>query len=185
MISMSSHPLIFDRRLLRARRLRAAALGPSTFLMERVAQDLSDRLATVLRRFEWAVDLGTPTNAVCRELARSGKVGTIVAANAPASSLRERMGSEGFCCRYLAIAADEEALPFRDASLDLVVSAFSLQFVNDLPGTLIQIRRALKPDGLLLAALAGGDTLLELRQSFATAEAEIEDGSRPRIIPSA
>src|ERR1700694_5721668 len=101
MISMSSPPLIFDRRLLRAHRLRAAALGPSTFLMGRVAQDLSDRLATVLRRFEWAVDLGTPTDAVCRELARSGKIGTIVAANAPASSLRERTGREGSWARYL------------------------------------------------------------------------------------
>jgi SAM-dependent methyltransferase len=183
MISMSSHPLIFDRRLLRAHRLRAAALGPSTFLMERVAQDLSDRLATVLRRFEWAVDLGTPTNAMCRELALSGKIGTIVTAAAPVSSLPEQTGSEGAWARSLAIGADEEALPFRDASLDLLVSALSLQFVNDLPGTLIQIRRALKPDGLLLAALAGGDTLLELRQSFAIAEAEIEDGISPRIIP--
>ena len=183
MISVSSQPVVFDRRLLRGRRLRAAALGPPTFLMERVAQDLSDRLATVLRRFEWAVDLGTPTNAVCRELARSGKVGTVVATAASASSLRERIGNEDFEARCLAIVMDEEALPFRDASLDLLVSAFSLQFVNDLPGTLIQIRRALKPDGLLLAALAGGDTLFELRQSFATAEAEIEGGISPRIIP--
>src|ERR1700732_1340445 len=123
MIPTSSQPLIFDRRLLRDRRRRAAALGPSTFLLERVAQDLFDRLATVLRRFEWAVDLGTPTNAVCRELARSGKVGTIVAANAPASGLRERTGNEGFWARHREIAADEEALPFRDASLDLLVSA--------------------------------------------------------------
>jgi SAM-dependent methyltransferase len=180
---MASHPVIFDRRLLRARRLRAAAAGPSTFLMERVAQDLSDRLATVLRRFELAVDLGTPTNAVCRALARTGRIGTIVAANAFAGSLPERTQSEGFCAGCLAISADEESLPFRDASLELLVSAFSLQFVNDLPGTLIQIRRALKPDGLLLAAFAGGDTLLELRQSFAIAEAEIEDGISPRIIP--
>jgi len=83
----------------------------------------------------------------------------------------------------LVVAADEEALPFRDASLDLVVSALALQFVNDLPGALIQIRRALKPDGLLLAALAGGDTLTELRQAFAAAEAEIEDGISPRVVP--
>ena len=84
---------------------------------------------------------------------------------------------------HLAVAADEEALPFRDASLDLVVSVLALQFVNDLPGTLIQIRRALKPDGLLLAALAGGDTLIELRQAFAAAEAEVEDGVSPRVAP--
>jgi len=177
MVSMSSHPVIFDRRLLRARRARAAALGPSMFLIERVAEDLSDRLATVVRRFECAVDLGTPTDAVCRVLASSGKVGTIIAVDA--------LGAGGAADAHLAVAADEEALAFRDASLDLVVSALALQFVNDLPGTLIQIRRALKPDGLLLAALAGGDTLIELRQAFAAAEAEIEDGVSPRVVPFA
>jgi SAM-dependent methyltransferase len=85
----------------------------------------------------------------------------------------------------LAVAADEEALPFRDASLDLVVSVLALHFVNDLPGTLVQIRRALKPDGLLLAALAGGDTLNELRHAFAAAEAELEGGASPRVVPFA
>src|SRR5712692_8669297 len=177
MVLMSSHPVIFDRRLLRARRARAAALGPSMFLIERVAEDLSDRLATVVRRFECAVDLGTPTDAVRRVLASSGKVGTIIAVDA--------LGAGGAADAHLAVAADEEALAFRDASLDLVVSALALQFVNDLPGTLIQIRRALKPDGLLLAALAGGDTLIELRQAFAAAEAEIEDGVSPRVVPFA
>jgi SAM-dependent methyltransferase len=167
------HPVVFDRRLLRARRARAAALGPSTFLLERVAEDLADRLATVLRRFEVAVDLGTPTDAVRRVLAASGKVGTVIRAAQPAGD------------RAVAVVADEEALPFADGALDLVVSALALQFVNDLPGTLIQIRRALRPDGLLLAALAGGDTLTELRQAFAVAEAEIEEGISPRIAPFA
>ena len=83
------------------------------------------------------------------------------------------------------VAADEEALPFADASLDLVVSALALQAVNDLPGMLVQIRRALKPDGLFMAALFGGDTLSELRQSFAQAEAEIEGGASPRVAPFA
>ena len=85
----------------------------------------------------------------------------------------------------LRVAADEEALPFADGSLDLVVSALALQFVNDLPGTLIQIRRALKPDGLLLAALIGGDSLAELREAFAQAESEIEGGVSPRVAPFA
>src|SRR5262249_52405080 len=161
---------------------------------ERVAEDLSDRLAAVLRRFECALDLGTPTDAVRRVLAASGKVGTIIVADALASgaevSRRRVRGSieqgeqtsEGILDAQL-VAADGEALAFRDASLDLVVSALALQFVNDLPGTLVQIRRALKPDGLLLAALAGGDTLTELRQAFAAAEAEIEDGISPRVVP--
>src|SRR5215468_6592191 len=196
---VSAHPLVFDRRRQRTHRMRAAALGPSTFLLERVAEDLSDRLAAVLRRFECALDLGTPTDSVRRVLAASGKVGTIIAADAlagdPAVSrhwARETVAtaereqertSEQTLDVQLLVAADEEALPFRDASLDLVVSALALQFVNDLPGTLIQIRRALKPDGLLLAALAGGDTLTELRQAFAAAEAEIEDGISPRVVP--
>ena len=83
------------------------------------------------------------------------------------------------------IEGTAEALPFRDASLDLVVSALALQFVNDLPGALIQVRRALKPDGLFLAALLGGDTLTELRQSFAAAETEIEGGVSPHVAPFA
>src|SRR3954454_8467386 len=105
---MSSSPVIFERQLLRARRRRAAALGPSTFLLERVAEDFADRLATVLRRFERAVDLGTPTDVVRRVLAASGKAGTIFAAN----PLPDRI--------TLAVVAYEEALPFKDASLDLV-----------------------------------------------------------------
>jgi SAM-dependent methyltransferase len=177
---MSSPPLLFDRRLLRVRRVRAGALGASTFLVERVAEDMSDRLAAVLRHFECAVDLATPTDAVRQALAASGKVDTVIAVDPLARTSASCCNSQG-----PTVAADEERLPFRDASLDLVVSALALQFVNDLPGTLVQIRRALKPDGLLLAALAGGDTLIELRQAFAAAEAEVDDGISPRVIPFA
>ena len=168
-------PLLFDRQLLRNRRRRAARLGPATFLIDRVAEDLSERLSVVLRRFDVAVDLGTPTDAVARLLARNQAVGTVVATDT--DLLRQRAGPH--------VVADEEALPFRDASLDLVVSALALQFVNDLPGTLVQIRRALKPDGLFLAALIGGESLTELRQSFAAAEVEIEGGVSPRVAPFA
>ena len=172
---MSASPTIFDRRLLRARQQRARALGPETFLLDRVAAELGERLAAVLRQFERAVDLGTPTDAVRRVLAASGKVATIVAAEPDA---RHQTPA-------LSVAADEEALPFADGALDLVVSALSLQFVNDLPGTLIQIRRALKADGLLLAALIGGDSLTELRDAFAEAESEVEGGISPRVAPFA
>ena len=170
-------PLIFDRRLLRARHRRAASLGPATFLLDRVADDITDRLATVKRRFDLALDLGTPGEAVRAALARVGSVGTIVAAAAfPA-------GGAGRVTPF--VIADEEALPFGDATLDLVVSTLALQFVNDLPGTLVQIRRALKPDGLLLAALLGGETLAELRESFAAAESETTGGVSPRVAPFA
>jgi SAM-dependent methyltransferase len=172
---MPSNPTIFDRKLLRARQQRARALGPETFLIDRVAAELGERLAVVLRTFERAVDLGTPTDAMRRVLADSGKIATVVSA-APTAGPRE-----GALC----VAADEEALPFADGSLDLIVSALALQFVNDLPGTLIQVRRALKPDGLFLAALIGGDSLTELREAFAEAESEIEGGVSPRVAPFA
>ena len=166
-----SSPVIFDRQLLRQRRRRAQALGPEDFLLARVAEDFADRLASVTRRFNLAVDLGTPGDAVRQVLDASGKVETVVVVD-PLSAATSPT-----------VAADEEALPFRDASLDLVVSALALHLVNDLPGTLIQIRRALKPDGLFMAAMLGGETLTELRQAFAEAETEVDGGVSPRVAP--
>jgi SAM-dependent methyltransferase len=168
-----SAPRVFDRLLLRRRRRHAQKLGPETFLIDRVADDLVDRLASVLRRFAVAADLGTPTGALRRLLAP--RVEVLIAVDADPLALRDDPGPK--------LAADEEALPFADGALDLVVSALALQSVNDLPGALVQMRRALKPDGLFLAALLGGDTLTELRQSFAAAEAEIEGGVSPRVAP--
>jgi SAM-dependent methyltransferase len=168
---MTDSPIIFDRLLQRRRRSRAAA-SPANFLLEHVAGELVDRLSVVLRRFDVGVDLGTPGDAVRVSLRRLGAVGTIVGADVIARS-------RPF------VVADEEALPFRDSSLDLVVSGLALHFANDLPGVLTQIRRAIKPDGLFLAALLGGDTLTELRQAFAEAESEIEGGVSPRVAPFA
>jgi SAM-dependent methyltransferase len=173
-------PLIFDRALIRRRRRRAQALGPSTVLLDLVAAELAERLAAVLRRFAIAVDLGTPGEAVCTALAALASIDMIVAADALAESRALSTNKAG-----KSVAADEEALPFRDASLDLVVSALSLQSVNDLPGVLVQVRRALKADGLFVAALAGGETLTELRQAFAAAESDIEGGASPRVAPFA
>ena len=175
-----SGPVIFDRRLLRARRRRAAALVPADFLLARVADDLAERLSSVVRRFDLAADLGTPGNHLRQALAASGKVGVSIAVD-PLFSLPGLPGRVGEGAPL--VAADEETLPFREGSLDLVVSALALHFVNDLPGTLIQVRRALKPDGLFLAALLGGETLTELRQAFAEAETEKEGGVSPRVAP--
>ena len=168
---MSSGSNIFDRRLLRTRQRRARRLKPATFLLDRVAADLGERLSVVLRKFDVAVDLGTPSDAVRRVLAANKNIGTVVAAGPCSDDDR------------LYVTADEEALPFAEGSFDLVVSALALQFVNDLPGALIQIRRALKPDGLLLAALIGGESLSELRSAFAAAETETEGGVSPRVAP--
>jgi SAM-dependent methyltransferase len=133
-------------------------------------------LSAVRRRFDVAADLGTPTDAVSRILAANKNIGTIVAAGANLQDADQSL---------LRVAADEEALPFADGVLDLAASVLTLQFVNDLPGTLIQVRRALKPDGLFLAALVGGESLTELRSAFAAAESEIEGGVSPHVAPFA
>jgi SAM-dependent methyltransferase len=169
---------LFERPLLAQRHWRARALGPVTFLLDRVAEDMAERLAAVRRTFDVVVDLGTPTDAVRRAILAAGAVGRVIAAAPNAAAAQPD-------ARTSVIVADEERLPFRDASLDLVMSGLALQFVNDLPGALVQIRRALKPDGLFLAALMGGDTLTELRQAFAAAEAEVEGGASPRVAPFA
>src|ERR1700719_680315 len=199
-------PLIFDRSLLRARRRRGFRLGAETFLLDRVAEDFADRLQAVVRRFDLAVDLGTPTAAVRAALLRNGAIGSMIALDPMMDALpppypppqagkgtsiypppvggEGRVGAGDHAAIVASrVVADEEAVPFADNTLDLVVSGLSLQAVNDLPGVLVQIRRALKPDGLFVAALLGGDTLAELRQSFATAESELDGGASPRVAP--
>jgi SAM-dependent methyltransferase len=163
---------LFDQHAIQAHARRARALGPATFLIDRVADDLAERLSVVLRKFPRVADIATPTDAVRQRLANIGAIGTVVSA-----SVEGRPGDP------LRVVLDEELLPFGDETLDLVVSALSLQVVNDLPGTLIQIRRALKPDGLFLAAMLGGETLSELRESFFAAETEVEGGVSPHVIP--
>ncbi len=155
--------VLFDRALLRARRSRALGSGPATFLLDRVAEDMAERLQAVLREFKNAADVGTPGDQVRNAL--RGRVDRIARIELP--------------------DRESEPLAFEAESLDLVVSALALQFVNDLPGVLAQIRRTLKPDGLLLAAMIGGDTLTELRQVFAEAEAECEGGVSPHVAPFA
>jgi SAM-dependent methyltransferase len=122
-----------------------------------------------------ASDLGSPTAGLADSLMASGQVGSLTRLDRLAEVLHGG--------RHPAVAGDVEWLPFAAGSLDLAVSALHLHFVDDLPGTLVQIRRALKPDGLLLASLLGGDTLTELRQSFAAAEAELTSGAAPRVAP--
>jgi SAM-dependent methyltransferase len=175
-VTRMTTPVLFDRKLLLARRRRAIALGAETCLIDQVANEFVDRLAAVKRHFALVLDLGTPGAALSDALAASGQIDRIVA-SAPLAHLQNTSSAY--------VAGDEETLPFAEAKFDLVVSALALQWVNDLPGTLLQIRRTLKPDGLLLAALIGGETLFELRESFAAAEAEIAGGASPRVSPFA
>lgn len=171
---MSGPPVVFDLALLDARRRRAMRLGGdgAAFLLEATADDLVDRLAAVNRRFPLAADIGSPLPLVAERLVASGKVDRVVRIDRVAEATPDIVG-------------DPEVLPLAPESVDLVVSALWLQWANDLPGALAQIRRALRPDGLFLAALVGGDTLGELRTALAAAEAEVTGGASPRVAPFA
>jgi SAM-dependent methyltransferase len=178
---MSEPPRLFDRALHRRRLDRAAGAGEGAdFLRRRAAEDIAERLRAVRRDFPVAVDLGARLGAMAAALAggdAGGKVGWLVEADLSAAMLAGRAGPR--------LVADEERLPFADASLDLVVSALALHWTNDLVGTLIQIRRALKPDGLFLGAILGGATLTELRQALTLAELDLKGGAGPRVSPFA
>jgi SAM-dependent methyltransferase len=142
-----------------------------------VAEDLAQRLSLVRRRFPVAVNLGAHHGLVGRHLRTLGTIDLLIDV--------ERSGRLLARCDGPHVLGDEEWLPFRAGSLDLVVSGLALQFVNDLPGTLIQIQRALKPDGLMLVSLLGGRTLHELREAMTEAEIELEGGASPRVAPFA
>lgn len=160
------------------RRDRAAATAAAhDFLLERVADDIVARLSAIQRQFPVALDLGAAHGVLGRRLRDMPGIEAVIETDLSAAILAQTDG--------LRVQADEEALPFADQSLDLVVSGLALQFVNDLPGTLIQLRRALKPDGLLLATMLGGTTLHELRAAFLQAEEEVEGGVSPRVAPFA
>ena len=179
MPSATSEPsLIFDRDLLLRRRNRHAGQAAAhDFLLARVGEDFAERLELIKRRFPLAANIGAHHGLISRRLAGAAGIERFVDVERSPALLRG--------CGGWRVAADEEALPFADASLDLAVSGLALHLVNDLPGALVQIRRALKPDGLLLAALLGGATLTELRQSWLAAEAELTGGASPRVAPFA
>ena len=152
-------PRIFDRKTYAQRRMRATG---DPFLAVEAAEGLAERIGAVNRRFARALDLNARPES-----------------HAVLAPLADTWTKTSFG------AVDEEALPFAPETFDLIVSVLSLHAVNDLPGALVQIRRALKPDGLFLAALFGGETLRELRESFMAGESETTGGISPRISPFA
>jgi SAM-dependent methyltransferase len=166
---------VFDTGLLVERKKRALRAGTADadFLMRRVAEDLGERLSTVGRDFPEAAALFCQTATAGDVLGQSGKVGHIHRIEADAALLGDRQG----------MIATPETVPLPAESLDLAVSLLSLHSMNDIPGMLIQIRRALRPDGLFLGALAGSGTLAELRESLLLAETELSGGASPRVAP--
>jgi len=177
--SADTRLLIFDRALLRARRERHSQdIAATDFLYRRAAEDLLERLSFIRRDFRVVLNVGAAGAGLTSGLRAAGLGGDRIVVLDSAPRLLAQ-------CDGLRVVADEEFLPIQAESLELVVSALSLQLVNDLPGALLQLRRALKPDGLLLVSLLGGGTLFELREAFALAEAETTGGASPRVSPFA
>jgi SAM-dependent methyltransferase len=167
---------VFDRGAVRRHRERASPrFAGHRFLVTEVAERLADRLSDVTRDFAAALDLGCHSGELAATLKGRGGIRRLVQADLSEAMVRRASGPRLVC--------DEELLPFAPASFDLILSVLSLHWVNDLPGTLAQIARCLKPDGLFLAALLGGETLTELRQAFIAAELEEEGGASPRVSP--
>jgi len=178
---MTAPPVLFDRALHRRRLDRAAAgYDAAGFLKARAASDAVERLEAIMRRFPLAVDLGSRNGAFRRALAASdaaAKIDTLIETDLSAAMLKGRAGPR--------LVVDEERLPFAPESLDLVVSTLALHWTNDLVGSLVQIRRALRPDGLFIGAFLGGATLTQLRQCLLEAESELSGGAALRISPFA
>jgi NADH dehydrogenase [ubiquinone] 1 alpha subcomplex assembly factor 5 len=168
---------LFDRRAWLLHRERAARVGVADFLHVEIAARLVDRLDDVSRQFPRALDLGSHSGALSRMLAGRPGLEQVVAVE-PALGLLARAPA-------VRVAADPELLPFGDASFDLALSNLALHWVGDLPGALLQLRRALKPDGVFLGAMLGGATLAELRTALIEAELAEENGASPRVSPSA
>ena len=158
-----SAPSLFDAALGQARLRRALKGAPADFLLLRAAEDLTERLSAVAREFTAIADILTPRSAF----------GAAALERNPGAIMRPAAEGQG---------GDLGLEPER---FDLIVSGLALHHVNDLPGALAQIRRALKPDGLFLGCMAGGATLTELRQSLGEAESEITGGVSPRVSPFA
>lgn len=168
---------VFDSKLLTARKLRALRqAGPAaTFLMDHAAGELGARLSVIDRRFGRAAALFCLTGAAAEALRASGKVDEVMRVEADEALLGGREG----------IVGPSETVPLEAESIALAVSLLSLHELNDVPGMLAQMRRALKPDGLFLGAMAGAGTLYELRESLIAAETELTGGAAPRISPFA
>jgi len=169
---------VFNRHSVCRHRDRAAAkLDDHDFLFAESGERLCDRLDDVYRKFPMALDLGCRTGGLSRLLGKRGGIEELIQCDLSLPMVK-RAGDK-------TLVADEEFLPFAPQSFDLVMSNLTLHWVNDLPGCLTQIRRTLKPDGLFLATMLGGETLKELRQSLIKAEAAVDGGLSPRISPFA
>jgi SAM-dependent methyltransferase len=168
--------IIFDRNLLVKHRNRSAVdLNNYDFLYQLSAEDLVSRLDDMTAKFPIILDLGTRNGLVSRIINERDWVKEIIHTNLSFKMLNKLSGDKLVC--------DEEFIPFADNSFDLIVSVLNLHNVNDLPGTLIQLRRILKPEGLFLASIFGPETLIELKEAMFETELKLNIGVSPHISP--
>ena len=178
-MSLAPPPRLFDRaRVTRNRDRASSRFRDYAFLKGRESTQLLERLHDTSRDFEHALDLGAHDGQATEALVQSGKVKDITALEG-AATMAARLRETGINV----VEGDEDSLPFDRESFDLVVSLLSLHWANDLPGVMTQIRSVLKPDGLFLGCLFGGDTLPELRAALIEAESELTGGVSPRLSP--
>ena len=177
---MNNPAIIFDRHAVRRQRGRAAAGYPDfNFLKVEIAERMGERLDDLRRDFATILDLGAHRGELAALLRQRPGTETVFQAD-----LSEAMAIAG-AVSGPALVADEEALPFAEGSLDAILSCLSLHWVNDLPGALVQARRALRPDGLFMGSMLGGSTLTELREVLMQAEIDVSGGLGPRVSPFA
>jgi len=173
-MSLGHVPVIFNQQLLR-HRLRRAAIGDISkdFLRQRTAEDITSRLSLIKREFKLCVLFGDKSDCMVSTLENLPNLHKLISVSTidpigPSTAERHIVGSE-------------EHLPLANESINLAISPLTLQFANDLPGALIQLKRSLKPDGLFIGAFLGGDTLVELRDALLSAEIDIRGGAAPRV----
>ena len=168
---------IFDRKLLRLHRDRAANnFTQHDFLFREVAHRLVDRLRDIKRDFKLTVELGSHDGVLREVVGNLKNINTLFQTEISEKLLRSGTGN---------FVSDEEFLPLKPHSIDLAISNLSLHWVNDLPGTLTQIRQSLKPDGLFIASMLGGNTLIELRNVLTEAETSLTNFAVPHLSPFA
>jgi SAM-dependent methyltransferase len=178
-MSANRPPILFDPARITANRDRASFQYRNyAFLKARESSHLIDRLADVSRHFPKALDFGSHDGQLSAALMASGQVDDVIALDPSARMLGQISGTS-----VTTMQNSLETLPIAPKSLDLVASTLSLHWANDLPGLMVQIREALKPDGLFLACLFGGGTLNELRTALIEAESSLTGGVSPRISP--